>query len=199
MGFLKKLKNKESRKIRIEKSKEKKKELVEKKKKRYLNENIDKNLSEYTEGSLLKIQALALRSVYRVLKYSPDTLVSISKEVRFLSSCLHDEQDGLGIRDFVEHLKEESGYLVSISCENKDTEGNTDREVNTLDRDVQKEKDGIYQRCFDYSIVATLWVLHDKHGVDKYNLDKIYSLVKEYSKEYRNKDYTLGMLVEEIY
>lgn len=198
MGFLKKLKNKESRKIRIEKSKEKKKELVEKKKKRYLNENIDKNLSEYTEGSLLKIQALALRSVYHVLKYRPDTLVSISKEVRFLSSCLHDEQDGLGIRDFVEHLKEESGYLVSISCDNH-TEGNTDREVNTLDRDVQKEKDGIYQRCFDYSIVATLWVLHDKHGVDKYNLDKIYSLVKEYSKEYRNKDYTLGMLVEEIY
>lgn len=198
MGFLKKLKNKESRKIRVERSKEKKKELVEKKKKRYLNENIDKNLSEYTEGSLLKIQALALRSVYHVLKYRPDTLVSISKEVRFLSSCLHDEQDGLGIRDFVEHLEEESGYLVSISCDNH-TEGNTDREVNTLDRDVQKEKDGIYQRCFDYSIVATLWVLHDKHGVDKYNLDKVFCLVKEYADEYGDKDYTLGMLVEEIY
>lgn len=177
MGFLKKLKKRDDRFVRLAKNKAAKRDAREARRLVLAHEAAERELSAIEDECLYNTQVIFLTALHEVFGFGARRLLAVSEQICWIASCIKDKKCHLTIDAMRDQMKEETGYFLDMH----DIPGGPE---------IQVQK-----RAVDQVSVVMLWVLKDKFGFGKKRLERMYHASADIGSELHHGKRTIkGMM-----
>lgn len=181
MGFLKKLRKRDTRFARIGKMKAAKRDAKDAQRMMLAQEAAKQYAWELEGQCLHDTQVIFLKALHDTFGFGAKRLKDVVDYVVNVGDCIKKYRDDLSIQAFRDQLEKETGHSVDVHPVKGGPE-------------IQIQKNAI-----DEISVLYLWVLHDKYGFGKGRLKKMYAACAAIGSDLHHGKLSIDGMMEDLF